>query len=220
MISSFFSHRKSSSPVRLSESDERIDTIKVLVKKSTDASNVTTRSSALDNFTSIENDLRSKSSASALAKESVVYNVDDILLQPQTGFVIVTRRQQGRQRIFINVCHHPLVGLLTLLNEYSGKVETNDVDALARLAEETDWKNRPTPFIIGSIDNKLPLTKAILMSVQQDLSAEDQSEVAVGNLGVTVDVVIPTTVLIRILHDQTGDLRDQVCMFVKYLWLS
>ena len=83
------------------------------------------------------------------------YGFSDMLLYPDPGFVVAARRSQKGQRIFINVCHHPLVGLVSIKQQLDqeqgrggGGGGASGAQAVAT-ASAAMWHDRAAPFIVG-----------------------------------------------------------------------
>jgi hypothetical protein len=136
------------------------------------------------------------------------YDYNDMILKPQAGYVIATRRCNKGQKIFVNVCHHKKVGLLTAtqsgLSEYTVK-----------LASDGSLQDSNFPYIIGSI-NKLFSHHLARNGVANNGRAADTAAAFDSSniVAVTIDVVIPSSLwTLMIESDVTGDIREQVRFF-------
>lgn len=147
------------------------------------------------------------------------YEYNDMILKPQAGYVIATRRCNKGQKIFVNVCHHKKVGLLTAtqsgLSEYTVK-----------LASDGSLQDSNFPYIIGSI-NKLfshhLVRNGVASNGKPGPAAVAAAAADSGNIvAVTIDVVIPSSLwTLMIESDVTGDIREQVrflflCSFATF----
>ena len=154
-----------------------------------------------NNFNDVLNDLK-----------RYEYEYNDMILKPQAGYVIATRRFNKGQKIFVNVCHHKKVGLLTAaqsgLSEYT-----------VQLASDGSLRDNNFPYIIGSI-NKLFSHHLVRNGVATSSSSgkADPATVAAAAatdsskiVAVTIDVVIPSSLwTLMIESDVTGDIRENV----------
>lgn len=172
--------------------------IKIIVKPLSECNVVNL--SFNNNFNDVLNDLK-----------RFEYEYNDMILKPQAGYVIATRRFNKGQKIFVNVCHHRKVGLLTAtqsgLSEYAVK-----------LASDGSLQDSNFPYIIGSI-NKLFSHHLAQNGVANNGKADPAAVAAAaadsGNIvAVTIDVVIPSSLwTLMIESDVTGDIREQVGFF-------
>lgn len=174
--------------------------LKVLVKPLAECSHGST--SFNRNFNDVLNDMK-----------LYEYDYNDIILRPSTGYVIAARRPNHGQRIYLNVCHHEAVGLLSA-KEKGAKLYQ------ARLLPSGSLVDEDFPYVIGSINK--------LYDEQPELHNENVAaagdEIKAKILAVTIDIVIPSSLWKFLLEeDSTGDLREQVssiyCMF-RYISLT
>lgn len=137
------------------------------------------------------------------------HEYNDMILKPQPGYVIATSRWNKGQKIYVNVCHHKKVGLLTAsqsgLSEYIPKMDSN-----GQLMDSN------FPYIIGSI-NKLYSDKFLRNSINGKPDPDANSGKIVA---VTIDIVIPSSLwTLMIEKDLTGDIREKVRFKKIYLIL-
>ena len=163
--------------------------IKFLVKPQ--SASTSSAASFNNNFNDVLNDLN---------RYEQEYN--DMILKPEAGFVIAARRLNQGQKIYVNVCHHKKVGLLTAAA--SGQATYS-----AQLNEDGSLVDENFPYIIGSINK--------LLDKRPSVGNKEQAE---GDkiLAVTIDVVIPSSLWNIILkYDETGDIRENVISLLLLL---
>lgn len=108
-------------------------------------------------------------------------NLREAILFPEAGYVIEAHRQANsnidqnaqnqKQKVLVNVCHHPAVGCL---------VETNNAETVTAIP-------KPCPFVLNRV--------SLIDNISSDCM-------------LVIDVVIPSSILLLAVHDDTGDLRD------------
>ena len=120
------------------------------------------------------------------------YEYNDMILQPHVGYVIATRRRNNGQIIYVNVCHHEKVGLLTAK-------QSTLLEYTAKLASDGSLQDKTFPYIIGSINN---FSDKVANSGKLHPAAA----------AATVDVVIPSSLwkLMADKNDITGEIRQNV----------
>jgi hypothetical protein len=124
------------------------------------------------------------------------YNFRDIVITPEAGFVISAQRVNRGQQIFVNICHHPLVAMLSV-KAASDKGQSLTFDRYP--------SNTPCPYVIGAIDNDFLCVDGSLLA-----TPSSRASVGGGTKSVVIDVVIPSSVMLLAIQDVTGDLRDKV----------
>jgi hypothetical protein len=77
-------------------------------------------------------------------------DIKDLVIYPESGFVILAQQIRPVRRVFINVCHHRSVGLKTP----PSRSQLNEIP-------------RPCPFIIRSVDENYtdPSGKAMVVNI-------------------------------------------------------
>lgn len=143
---------------------EKLDTtVKVVVKHATQSQRLN-----VNDFSVVLNDL-----------QTCQFDLNVMLLYPEPGFVVAARRIHKGQKIFLNICHDPLVGLVTLKEKDSKRFQGHDAKSLAATASaamEEMWEqcmaseayqttrqsssfgagvfgSGGVPYIIGAINN-------------------------------------------------------------------
>ncbi|MCL4419287.1 hypothetical protein M1146_04260, partial [Patescibacteria group bacterium] len=127
-------------------------------------------------------------------------NLRDLFVFPETGFVILAEKLKPIVPLYINVCHHPLIGQILYSAgsnnfTYGGKRSVSNDNGSISL---NDPIPSPCPYILGKV------TERVL----------DPSS---GQSVMSVDVVIPSNVMANAIADSTGELRDRVSNFINFL---
>lgn len=150
-------------------------TLKVTVKSISSAAKMNN-----NNFSQVLDDLK-----------TCQYSFSDMLITPETGFVVSAQKANRGQQIFVNVCHHPLVAMLTVKAA---------LDKGRTIAFDEYPSESPIPYIVGYIDNEYVCNDASIM----------MTPTAVGSKCIVLDLIIPSSIMLIIIQDETGDLRDRV----------
>jgi len=123
------------------------------------------------------------------------YDYNDMILQPQCGYVIAANRTNNGQLMYINVCHHEKVGLLTTRSK-NGKDEYT-----AGIRSDGTLADIHFPYIIGSINK--------LHENGHSSSKGDKLQ------PITIDLVVPSSLWrLLLMSDPTGELREEVSIIL------
>lgn len=112
------------------------------------------------------------------AINSYEVEMKEVVLYPEAGFVVLAQQIKPVRKIYINVCHHPAVG-----------IKTPEIDSIS--AETGILK--PCPFVLGQVNYS-------------------SSDNAFTGKAMIIDIVIPSSIMILVIADQTGNLRDEVSL--------
>jgi hypothetical protein len=121
------------------------------------------------------------------------YEFNELVIQPTAGYVIETSRERNNQKICINVCHSNMVGAISALNDQSEKRKIDD-----NSSSLTNF-----PYIIGAINcyQSAPTSEAVHNSTMKIFR----------NPAITIDVVIPSRLMIHLLQDENH--KEQVIFY-------
>eukprot|EP00981_Chlorochromonas_danica_P006171 scaffold1302_cov165-Ochromonas_danica.AAC.5 len=122
-------------------------------------------------------------------------NVKDMIIYPEAGFVIIAKQIRPVMNIIINVCHHLGVGSMANMFETHSKVAEYVLPPIVPPAKLP----KPLPFIIGRV-----------VEQPAGLSMGQSAASSGGKMEMLVDLVIPTAVMLLVIQDPTGDLREEL----------
>eukprot|EP01038_Epipyxis_sp_PR26KG_P012427 gene12427-16671_t len=125
------------------------------------------------------------------------FEMKDMIINPESGFVIQTRRIHQGQTIYVNVCHHDCVGFIDLnLNQVNNKKAVrSSIYTLNNIRELP----QPCPIIISGVDNNFNMTS----------NPHDRA--------IVIDVVVPSAVMAIVEEDKTTSLKDQLSIEILEL---
>lgn len=127
--------------------------------------------------------------------------LSELIIYPESGFVILAQRIKPLKKVYINICHHPSIGIVTEQQQRIYEQIASGDHALQRPSLDhfgglpvnpNQPIPSPVPFIIGKVDNQFI----------------DSS----GNKSMIVDIIIPSPILLYVVADPTGQLRDEVSL--------
>ncbi len=120
--------------------------------------------------------------------------LSDLVITPSPGFIILAQRLKPLRKVYINLCHHPFLGIVSeqqvaiheAITGGSGTLRRPSLSAfmaaaLSKGGADVEDIPSPIPFIIGKVDN----------------TYIDQN----NNKGMIVDVVIPTSLYLLATSD-------------------
>lgn len=114
---------------------------------------------------------------------------DEVVISPEPGFVIVAQRVNKGNIVYVNVCHHPLIGAFS-----------RDKTLLQPDSNFSD-KMKNFSIVVGNADNKLKYKLP-------DTRMESKEKYSIA-----IDVVIPSNLLAEVIKDSSGELHDKVSLF-------
>jgi hypothetical protein len=125
-------------------------------------------------------------------------HLQEVIVVPEAGFVILAKQVRPVVNVVLNIAHHPAVGCMEAIYQHKLAAAAR-VGAGAGAVGVSAHSNYPTTYRLpsdGSLPRPLPY---IIGHVAEQRSGSEM----------VVDIVIPTAVMMLIVQDTTGDLREE-----------